>query len=81
MQASLQMGSEDGGSFLLALEICRLPIYDTGLISGFKDAETEKILNGLRSRRFEAIADTAYRKLAFLHSAGTLRDLKSPGLH
>jgi proteic killer suppression protein len=51
------------------------------MISGFKDAETERIFNGLRSRRFEAIANTAYRKLAFLHSAGTLHDLKSPGLH
>jgi proteic killer suppression protein len=51
------------------------------VITSFKDAETEKILNGLRSRRFGAIANTAYRKLAFLHSAGALHDLKSPGLH
>jgi proteic killer suppression protein len=51
------------------------------MISGFKDAETEKIFHGLRSRRFEAIPNTAYRKLAFLHSAGGLHDLKSPGLH
>lgn len=51
------------------------------MISGFRDAETEKIFNGLRSRRFEAIAKTAYRKLAFLHSAGTLHDLISSGLH
>lgn len=51
------------------------------MISSFKDAETEKIFNGIRSRRFEAIATTAYRKLAFLHSAGALHDLKSPGLH
>jgi proteic killer suppression protein len=51
------------------------------MITGFKDAETEKVFNGIRSRRFEAIASTAYRKLAFLHSAGTLHDLRSPGLH
>lgn len=50
------------------------------MISSFKDAEAEKILNGLRSRKFEAIAKTAYRKLALLHSAGTLHDLKAPGL-
>ncbi len=50
------------------------------MISSFKDAETETIFNGRRSRRFEAIAKTAYRKLAFLHSAGTLHDLKGPGL-
>jgi proteic killer suppression protein len=51
------------------------------MISSFKDAEAERIFNGHRSRRFEAIAKTAYRKLAILHSARTLHDLKSPGLH
>ena len=51
------------------------------MISTFKDVEAEKIFNGLRSREFEAIAKTAYRKLAFLHSASTLHDLRSPGLH
>jgi proteic killer suppression protein len=50
------------------------------VITSFKDGETEKIFNGLRSRKFEAIAKTAYRKLAFLHSANTLHDLKSPGM-
>jgi proteic killer suppression protein len=50
------------------------------MISSFKDAETEKIFNGLRSRQFGAIAKSAYRKLAFLHSARTLLDLKSPGM-
>jgi len=51
------------------------------MISSFKDAEAERIFNGLRPQRFEAIAKTAYRKLAILHSARTLHDLKSPGLH
>jgi proteic killer suppression protein len=32
------------------------------------------------SRRFAAVAKAAYRKLAVLHSAATLHDLKSPGL-
>jgi proteic killer suppression protein len=50
------------------------------MIASFNNAETEKIFNGLRSRQFEAIAKTAYRKLAFLHSARTLLDLKSPGM-
>lgn len=50
------------------------------MIVGFKDAEAEKIFIGVRSRRLEAIAKPAYRKLAFLHSAGALHDLKSPGL-
>ena len=34
----------------------RFPIYDTGVISSFKDAETEKIFNGFQSRKLEAIA-------------------------
>lgn len=50
------------------------------MITSFKDAETERIFNGIRSRKLEAIAEVAYRKLAFLHSARTLHDLKSPGL-
>ena len=48
------------------------------MISSFKDVEAEKIFNGLRSRKFEAIAKTAYRKLAFLHSASTLHDYSGP---
>ncbi len=50
------------------------------VISSFKDSETEKIFWGLRSRRFERIAQTAYRKLAILHLASALQDLGSPGL-
>lgn len=50
------------------------------MIVSFKDSETEKIFNGIRSRKFAAVAQVAYRKLAILHSAGTLHDLKSPGL-
>jgi proteic killer suppression protein len=50
------------------------------MIVSFKDPEAERIFNGDRSRKFEAIAKIAYRKLAFLHSARSLHDLKSPGL-
>ena len=50
------------------------------MIESFKDAEAGKIFSGLRSRQLEAIAKTAYRKLAVLHSAKTLHDLKSPGM-
>jgi toxin HigB-1 len=64
-----------------AFAIYRYSIYDIYVIQRFKDAETEKIFNGLRSRKFAAIAKVAYRKLAILHSAATLHDLKSPGLH
>lgn len=64
-----------------AIEFYRISIYDRGVIVSFKDSEAERIFNGLRSRRFESIAKTAYRKLAILHSANILHDLKSPGLH
>jgi len=50
------------------------------VISSFRDPETEKVFNGIRSRKFESVAKVAYRKLAILHSAGTLHDLRSPGL-
>jgi proteic killer suppression protein len=50
------------------------------MIVSFKDSEAERIFNGVRSQRFEAVAKVAYRKLAILHSAATLHDLKSPGL-
>jgi len=64
----------------LRVDPFRISIYAMDVISSFKDAETERIFQGLRSRSFEAIAKTAYRKLAILHSARTLHDLKSPGL-
>ena len=60
--------------------IYRCPIYDTDVIVSFKDVETEKIFNGVRSQKFAAVANVAYRKLAILHSAASLHDLKSPGL-
>jgi proteic killer suppression protein len=50
------------------------------VIRSFKDAETERIFNGVRSRKFAAVGRIAYRKLAILHSARALRDLKGPGL-
>ena len=50
------------------------------MIVSFHDSDTEKIFNGLRSRKFQAVAQAAYRKLAILHSARALHDLKSPGL-
>jgi proteic killer suppression protein len=51
------------------------------VIVSFRDSETEKIFHGIRSRKWEAVAKVAYRKLAILHSASALHDLKSPGLH
>jgi toxin HigB-1 len=62
------------------LRLYRLSIYDISVIATFKDPETERIFNGVRSRKFESVATVAYRKLAILHSAVALYDLKSPGL-
>jgi proteic killer suppression protein len=50
------------------------------MIVSFKDLEAGRIFNGVPSKRFDAVAKVAYRKLAILHSAATLHDLKSPGL-
>lgn len=58
----------------------RFSIYDIDVIATFKDPEAEKIFQGVRSRKFGGVAKAAYRKLAVLHSAATLQDLKSPGL-
>ncbi len=49
------------------------------MIRSFRDAETEKIFNGMRCRRFQAIEKTAIRKLFQVHAAKTLQDLRSPG--
>lgn len=49
------------------------------MIRFFRDAETEQVFLGIRSRRFQAIEKTAIRKLFQLHAARTLYDLRAPG--
>jgi proteic killer suppression protein len=49
------------------------------VIRFFRDAETEQVFLGIRSRRFQAIEKTAIRKLFQLHAARTLYDLRAPG--
>jgi len=49
------------------------------MIRSFRDAETEKIFLGIRSRTFQAIEKIAIRKLFQLHAARTLHDLRAPG--
>jgi toxin HigB-1 len=51
------------------------------VIKSFKDEETEKIFRRERSKRLPTdIQDTAYRKLAMIHSANKIIDLRSlPG--
>ena len=49
------------------------------MIQSFKCKETEKIFQGLISRKFPAdIQIRAFNKLAAIHASLTLHDLKSP---
>jgi proteic killer suppression protein len=49
------------------------------VIVSFKDKETEKIWNGIYSRRFPAgIQRPAKRKLVMIHAAISLKDLQVP---
>lgn len=57
----------------------RLPIYNKYVIRSFRDAETEKIFWGIRSRKFQAIEKVAVRKLFQLYAARSLHDLRAPG--
>ncbi len=53
--------------------------HNTGVIVSFRCAETGKIFNSKRSRRFESLQRVAFRKLVMLHAAHVLSDLAGPG--
>ena len=49
------------------------------MIRGFRDAETESIWRGVRSRKLPPdIQTTALRKLMMLHRARIVQDLRAP---
>ncbi len=49
------------------------------MIRTFKDAETEKIFNRLRSQKLDqAMQPVAFRKLRMLHNSATINDLRIP---
>ena len=49
------------------------------MIKSFKSKETEKVFNRVFSRKLpQNVQKTAYRRLAFLHSAKDLKDLLIP---
>jgi proteic killer suppression protein len=49
------------------------------VIKAFRCDETERLYEGHRSRRFQAVESVARRKLRMLDAATKLVDLKSPG--
>jgi len=50
------------------------------VIRTIKDRETQKLWDRTFSRKFQSIEKVARIRLAFLHRAESLRDLKLPGL-
>ena len=48
------------------------------MIQSFQDSETEKLFRDEKSRRFNAIARVALRKLIQLNQAGDLHDMEAP---
>ena len=48
------------------------------MIKSFKDKETQKIFDGLYSKKFNAIQNITKRKLDMLHFACSEKDLTSP---
>lgn len=48
------------------------------MIQSFQDTETERLFHDEKSRRFNAIARVALRKLIQLNQAGTLHDMEVP---
>lgn len=58
---------------------CNASRYSLPMITGFKDAEAEKIWLGKISRRIPGyIQEVARRKLRMLNNARTLNDLRIP---
>ena len=52
------------------------------MIKSFRDKETENIFRRIRVKQFEAISDTAFRRLRYLNRAISLNDLSAiPGHH
>lgn len=45
------------------------------MIRSFKDSKTERFFSGQRTKAFQGFADQATRRLTFLDSAESLRDL------
>lgn len=50
------------------------------MIRTFHDADTKRVWDGIRVKRFEAIAKRAQTKLSYLWDATGLADLQLPGL-
>jgi toxin HigB-1 len=50
------------------------------MIRSCRDKETEKVLNRVQSRKFQAVQDRAEERLAQLNAAVSLQDLSIPSM-
>ena len=55
-----------------------MALYDTAMIQSFKCKETAALFSGARVARFVNFQGVAERKLAMLHRAVTIEDLRVP---
>jgi toxin HigB-1 len=64
---------------LLPLDGITVSQYYNNVIKSFKSSETERVFRRRFSRKLpQTIQPIAYRKLAFIHSARVIQDLKLP---
>lgn len=50
------------------------------MIQSFHDRDTQKVWDGIRVKKFEAVGRQAVVKLGYIHAATNLTDLQHPGL-
>jgi proteic killer suppression protein len=61
------------------LDVYRISIYDTSMISTFKCKDTQALHGGTRLVKWAAIEQSATDKLIVLDAAAKLGDLRTPG--
>lgn len=62
----------------LSIDVKRITLYTHRVIKSFRCADTERLHNRERTRRFQAVEAIARRKLRQLEAATELRDLSAP---
>jgi len=61
------------------LDELRITLCDMLMIKSFKCADTEKVSKDIKVPKWESFYTAAQRKIAYLDTATSLHDLKSPG--